>query len=512
MKDLVIAGLLVAVLALAAWPHLSGWLAPRPLDRQMRADFSAFQQRLLAGGAFVAYQTKDGNFAEIKALLEAQQKAFEEFKNANNAELAAIKKGATDPVAQAAIAKINEAIDKISDGIKAATKSATDRVDEIEKKLNRPGTLLANGMTPEEAKAELKAVERHNVHLRAYASEKGLPQPALITLEQFRAGKAAFIKACRYGERALSDDEEKALKAMSVGSDPDGGYLVPADMAGRMVTKIYDSSPIRQIADVQPTSRDAVEGMEDTGEADSGWVAETGTRTDTSNPQLGKWRIPVHEQYAQPKATQQLLDDAETDVEAWLVNKVGDKLARRENTAFVTGDGVGKPRGFTTYPTAATADALRTWGTLEHIVTGTSASLGVGTAAVDKLIDVTTSLKPAYRQGANWVMSRTLVGDVRKLRDGQGMYIWLPNMQATAPSSLLGHPITEAEDMPAKAADSLSIAFGNFRVGYQIVDRQSIRVLRDPYTDKPYVKFYSTKRVGGGVVHYEAIKLMKFGT
>lgn len=507
MKDWVIAGLLIAVVALAAWPLVRDHAA-RPLHRQMQADYSALQKRFLNGAA--QFETKDGDsvdFAEVKRLLEEQQKAFKSFREANDAEIAALKKGLNDPVAAATAKKVNDELDRLAGELK----KATPRIDEIETKLNRPGA-LGGTQTPEEVRKELKAVERHNVHLRAFAAEKGLPQPALITVEQYRVGKAAFLKACRYGERALSDDEEKALKAMSVGSDPDGGYLVPADLAGRMVTKIYDSSPIRQIADVQPTSRDAVEGMEDLGEGDAGWVAETGSRGDSTNPQLGKWRIPVHEQYAQPKATQQLLDDAETDVEAWLVNKVGDKMARVENTAFVTGDGVGKPRGFTTYPTAATADASRTWGTLEHIVTGTNASLGVGTAAINKLIDVTTSLKTAFRQNARWCMSRSFIGTVRKLTDGSGGYVWLPGMTAAAPSTLLGAGITEAEDMPAVGTGSLAVAYGDFKQGYQIADRQSIRVLRDPYTDKPYVKFYSTKRVGGGVLNFEALKLLKFST
>ncbi len=510
MKDLVIAGLLIGALALAAWPYVRDRFSS-PLAERMENDYSAYQNRFLNGAAAYEFKTPpDGggvDFAEVKRLLEDQQKAWSAFKTANDDELAALKKKLSDPIAADVVKKINEALDKLGDGIKAAT----SRADEIEKKLNRPGA-LGGTQTPEEAKAELKALEKHNIHLRAYAAEKSLPQPALLTIEQFRAGKAAFVKAIRYGERALNNEEEAALKAMSVGNDPDGGYLVPADLAGRMVTKAFDTSPIRQIADVQPTSRDALEGIEDVGEAGAGWVAEMGTRTDSTNPQIGRWRIPVMEQYAMPKATQQLLDDSEVDAEAWLVNKVGDKFGRVENTAFVVGSGVGQPRGFTSYPVAALADSTRTWGTMEYIVTGTNGSLGVGTAAIDKLIDVQTSLKPVFRGNARWVMSRSTVGTTRKLRDGAGSYIWSPPVQAFTPSTLLQAPITEAEDMPAVGTDSYSVAYGDFKQGYQIVDRQSIRVLRDPFTDKPYVKFYATKRVGGGVVHYEAIKLLKFGT
>lgn len=467
----------------------------------MYADYRAFRARLLSSGA--AFETKDGNIAEIKSLLQKQGDAFEEHKKALKERDDEVKKlGAARAETETKLDKIGKTLDEVADGLKAATK----RADEIETRLNRPGA-LGGGKADDK---EMKALADHNLTRKAWAKDRQAPAPADLSIEEFRAVKAAANKWLRYGAQNLSADEAKAL---SVGSDPDGGYWVPADTAGRMVSKIFDTSPIRQIAAVQSISRDALEGVEDINEAGSGgWVAEAGSRSDSSTPQIGKWRIPVHEQYAQPKAAQTLLDDAVVDVEGWLANKVADKLARTENAAFVTGDGVGKPKGFTAYTTAATADASRTWGTLEHIVTGTNASLGVGTAAINKLIDVVTALKPGFRQSATWVFSRSFVGTVRKLTDGSGGYVWLPNMQAGAPASLLGYPITEAEDMPAVGTGSLSVAFGNFAEGYQIVDRLGIRVLRDPYTDKPYVKFYTTKRVGGAVLNFEAIKFLKFST
>jgi len=297
---------------------------------------------------------------------------------------------------------------------------------------------------------------------------------------------------------------------MSVGSDPDGGYLVTPDTGGSIVTKVYESSPIRQIAAVQLISTDALEGINDLNEANAGWVAEQAARTATTSPQVGKWRIPVHEMYAMPEATQQLLDDSMVDIEAWLAGKVADKLARLEATAFVSGNGVGQPRGFLDYTTAATADATRAWGVLEHLATDTSASFGTDPNGSDKLIELVHKLKEAYRNDARWVMNRAVLGATRRLKDTDGGYIWLPSMEAGQPSSLLGYPVTEAEDMPAIAANSLSIAFGNFRLGYQIVDRQGIRSLRDPFTNKPFVRFYTTRRVGGAVQNFEALKLLKF--
>lgn len=463
----------------------------------MYADYRAFRARLLSAGA--AFETKDAGIGEIKDLLKKQGEAFEEHKKTLKERDDEVKKlGAARAETEAKLDKLGKTLDEVADQMKAATK----RADEIETRLNRPGA-LGGGRADE---SELKALAAHNRGRKAWAAERRMASPADLSVDEFRAVKAAADKWYRGME--LSADERKA---MSVGSDPDGGYWVPADTAGRIIQKVFDTSPIRQISPPQMIGVDALEGIEDLNEASAGgWVAETGTRTTSNTPQIGKWRIPVHEQYAQPAVTQQLLDDSVFDVEGWLANKVADKLARTENAAFVTGDGVGKPRGFTTYPTAATADSSRSWGTMEHIASGTNASLGVGTAAINKLIDVVTALKPNFRQGAAWVFSRSFVGTVRKLTDGSGGYVWLPNMQAGAPATLLGYPIVEAEDMPSVGTGSLSVAFGNFQAGYQIVDRQGVRVLRDVYTNKPYVNFYTTKRVGGAVLHYEAIKLLKF--
>ena len=321
------------------------------------------------------------------------------------------------------------------------------------------------------------------------------------------AAKAALLKYLRKGEQRLNTAEFAALegmqKALSVDSDPDGGYVVTPEMSNRIIEVVYETSPIRQIATVETIGTDAMEGLYDGDEAGAGWVSERGSRSETDTPQLGQWRIPVHEVYAAPRATQKFLDDANMNVEAWLNRKVADRFARRENTAFVLGTGVGQPRGFMTYASGSTR------GTIERV------NSGDGTHMVPKAVfDVLYALKNPYRTGAVWVMNRATVGYIRTMRDesggaGTGDFLWQPGLQAGQPALLAGYPIVEAEDMANLGTGSnLPIAFGNFREAYTIVDRVGIRVLRDPYSNKPYVEFYTTKRVGGDVVNFEAIKIM----
>jgi HK97 family phage major capsid protein len=214
-----------------------------------------------------------------------------------------------------------------------------------------------------------------------------------------------------------------------------------------------------------------------------------------------------------PSATQKLLDDAGVDVGAWLEGKIASKFTRTEETSFVTGDGAGKPRGFTTYTTATTADDARAWGTLQHVATGASGGFGTDPNGIDKLLDLIGAMKPHFLPGARFVMSRITQTKARQLTDASsaGKFVFVPSFQAGVPNTLLGYPVTLADDMPAySTADALAVAFGNFSAGYQIVDRLGIRVLRDPYTSKPYVLFYAVKRVGGDVIDFEAIKFLKF--
>jgi HK97 family phage major capsid protein len=293
---------------------------------------------------------------------------------------------------------------------------------------------------------------------------------------------------------------------MEVGSDPAGGYTVTPDMGGRIIKKIFETSPARQLFDVTSIGTDAMEGMIDRDDLDTGRVGEKQARPETGTPDLGKWRIDVNEQYAMPKVTQKLLDDSGFDIESWLANKVSDKLSRVENTAFFAGDGVNKPRGILTYATAAQNDAARAWETFEYIASGGTSTI----TDTNFLINLVFALKAAYRVGANWTMNRKTLGYVRTLKDGDGNYLWQPDFSQRQGGALLGYGIVEAEDMPDAASNALSIGFGDFKSAYQIIDRMGIRVLRDPYTEKGFVKFYTTKRVGGGALDFDAVKFMKF--
>lgn len=433
-------------------------------------------------------------------VLEELGKAFEEFKATHAREIGEVKKGFADVVTTEKLARIDDALNALSEKQQAAIQ----RAEALEKRMNRPGF---GGKDGDAAALELKAF---NGAVRSFAAQHSRPTPAEVSAEGLSEYKAAFERFLRYGKDELDATERKA---MSVGSDPDGGYLVTPDMTGRIVTRMFETSPMRSIASVVTIGTDALEGIRDTDEAGTGgWVSETATRSDTATPQIGTWRIPVHETYANPKMTQKLIDDANINVEAWLAGKIADKLTRYENEAFVTGNGVSKPQGITAYTTAATADATRSWGVFEHIMSGASADFASSNPA-DKLLDLIGAMKDAYLANARWLTRREVITKVRKFKEATtNAYMWQPGMQAGQAQQLFGFPITIAQDMPALAADSLSLAFGDFREAYQIVDRAGFRTLRDPYSSKPYVSFYTTRRVGGGAVQFEAVKFLKFNT
>ncbi len=241
----------------------------------------------------------------------------------------------------------------------------------------------------------------------------------------------------------------------------------------------------------------------------TGWAGETAARPQTSSAQLAELAFPVMELYAMPAATQALLDDSAVDIEAWMSSEIEIAFAEQEGAAFVNGDGVTQPSGFLTAPKAA--DASWSWGKLGYVTTGVSGGFAASGAS-DVLIDTIYALKAGYRQNASIVMNRKTQNQIRRFKDANGNYLWLPPTGPGQPASLMGYPVVEAEDMPNIGADSFSIAIGDFRAGYLVVDRLGVRVLRDPYSAKPYVLFYTTKRVGGGVQNFEAIKLVKFGT
>jgi len=431
---------------------------------------------------------------EIKKIIEAQGQAWEEFKKTNDALIAAKADGKAVGDLEAKLATLSAGMDKLAD-----LKSEFDAVV----------ANLQRGATGADAKtAELAAeCKGFNAMLRADFQSKGRAIPQDMTAEQYGEYKSAFFKAIRHGNlEALSADERKALSA---GSDPDGGYMLPTPTVGRMVKKLYDQGVMRQLANVQTISTDALEGIADNDEADAGWVSEMGTRDDTDTPQVGKYRIEAHEMYAQPKVTQKLIDDAATDIEAWLADKVADKFGRVEAAGFISGNGVGQPRGIASYTTVATGDDTRAWGQFEHVVTGANGDFH--TTKADPLQDLLGAFKDQYLQNAAWLTRREVRTKIRKLKEATSdRYLWEPSLQAGQPDRLLGYPMRIDQNMPTIATGSLSLAFGDFREAYTIVDRIGVRTLRDPFTAKPYIRFYSTKRTGGGAVNFEAVKFLKF--
>ncbi|RJX18953.1 MAG: phage major capsid protein [Desulforudis sp.] len=375
-------------------------------------------------------------------------------------------------------------------------KKIAARIDQIEVALKRvPRSTGGGGQT------EMDEAKQFFVAQRALSRKEipagGLPDDQ-VNLDEFQAYRRAFPAYLRrFDERAqrLTADQ---VKALSVGIDPDGGYLVTPAMSNRIITKLWENDPIRQLVAVETISTDALEMMVDVDEAACGWVGETESPTETATPQWKEQRIPVHEMYAEPRATQKLLEDSAIDVEAWLANKLGDKFGRVEGAAFVSGTGVKTPRGFLTY-TNGTA-----WGQIEQV-----AMLHASAITTDGLINVKYSLIEQYLNRCTWLMNRLTVRDILKLKDGDGQYIWREGLTDAQPSMLLGLPLRMATSMPQVAANALSVALADWREAYTTVDRLGITTMRDPYTAKPWIKFYTRKRVGGAVTNFQAIKIGK---
>lgn len=434
---------------------------------------------------------------EIKRLIEDQGKAWDDFKKTNDELIAAKADGKAVGEIETKLAKISEDLDKLSE--------IRSQFEEVEKKLGRP----QNDTEAKAANDLALETKGFNAMVRAEFQSKGKSIPAELSPEEYTQYKSGFFKlAVGAGMDALSTEERKA---MSAGSDPDGGYLLPHATAGRTVAKLYEQSTMRQLAHVQTIGTNGLEGIVDNDEADAGWVSEMGARDDTGTPQVGKYKIEAHEMYAQPKITQTLLDDAAMDVEGWLAGKVADKFARVEGAGFTTGDGVGKPRGLFDYATATTADSTRAWGTFQHVVSGANGDFH--TTKADPLQALIGEFKPHYLQNASFLMTRGVRTKIRQMKEATSdRYLWEPSLQAGQPDRLLGYQVNVDQYVPALTTGSLSLALGDFKEAYTIVDRIGIRTLRDPYTAKPYIRFYSTKRTGGGAVNFEAVKFLKFSS
>lgn len=399
-------------------------------------------------------ETKVAAGGDLNGVMAELMSAFEEFKSTNDERLAELeKRGSADTLLDAKLDKLNAVLD--------GHKSALDRA----------------------------AVEKARPALEGGRAVEG---------DEYKDAFSAYVKR----------GEEKAL---SVGSNPDGGYLVPAQTETEITRLLTGISPMRAICGVRQVSSSVYKKPITVTGPQVGWVGETAARNQTNAQVIDELSFPTTELYAMPAATQAFLDDAVVDVGQWIAEEVNAAFAEQETMAFILGDGVNKPAGFLDADTVA--EDNRAWDKLGYIATGEEGGFSSGAAgdASDVLVDLVYALKAGYRQNATWLMNRRTQAVVRKLKDADGGYLWQPAGTPDGRASLMGFPLVEAEDMPDIDVDSFSIAFGDFRRGYLIVDRQGVNVLRDPYSAKPYVLFYTTKRVGGGVADFDAIKLLKFG-
>jgi len=332
-----------------------------------------------------------------------------------------------------------------------------------------------------------------------------LTRPALSGTKADPA-RTAFTD--RYLRKGL-DAGAPELKSLSIGVPSDGGVAVPNEIDAVIDGTLKNISPIRTIASIVQVGSANYRKLINVGGVTAGWAGETAPRPVTGHGNFIEIAPPMGELYANPSASQAMLDDAMFDVEAWLAGEIATEFARAESVAFVTGTGTGQPKGFLSYPATPADDTTRPFNTLQYLATGVAGNFPASNPQ-DKLVDLVHSLRPPYRQGAVFVMNSATLARVRKMKDATGGFIWQPSLSAEQPATLLGYPVIDAEAMPDVAADSLSVAFGNFKAGYLIAERNTTGVLRDPYSNKPFVQFYATRRVGGAVINSEAIKLLKF--
>jgi HK97 family phage major capsid protein len=425
------------------------------------AILAASAATMAAAPAAARFEFKDASGGDpVVALAQA----FEQFKATNDAALAEIKaKGSADPVTDEKLTKLNDEISRLSSIVEA-----------VEKKNARP-MMGRDGreMTPEA-----------------------------------KAHREGFVDFLRKGNEAgLADLQQKAL---SVGVNADGGFTVPQELDRMIYDMVKEVSPLRAICNVVSVGSNKYEKLVNLHGTASGWVNETAARPETNSPQFASIVPPSGELYANPASTKWMLEDSIFDVEAWLATEIALEFAKAEGAAFISGSGTNRPRGFLAGSApVATADAARAFGVLQYVAGGAASTLPT---SHDVYINMVYALKAMHRTGAAWVTSKAVLSEIRKIKDTTGQYLWQPTVAADQPSTFLGYPVTEAEDMPSVAANAFPLAFGNFRNGYTITERTSTDILRDPFTNKPYVMFYATKRVGGAVIDSDAIKVLKIST
>lgn len=410
---------------------------------------------------------------ELRTAIDTLGRGWEEFKAAD-----ALNKKNRDGVLDEKIARLTEDISRQHEAL-----------TQIETKQNRPAL---QGADAEEGALEVKAHKQFALEMSGLSNGR-----RVITPEEYKSYRGVFANYLRHDKDGFGQIEHKAL---SLGGDPEGGYfLAPSEVANRITKRVFETTPMRDIATVQPIGTHEFKIPQDPNTALSGgWTGETTARTNTGTANVAMKTITAFEQYAMPVCSQQLLEDSVIDIESWYAEKTADIIARTENTAFVSGTGSAQPRGFMTFANGTT------WGTIQQIGSGTS-----GAFTYSGLLNLITSLKEPYQPGASFLTKRANIASVMLIQDGNGRYIFQPivggNFNNTA---LLGYNLRYGNDIPAVGAGALAMAFGDFKRGYVIVDRVGISVLRDAYTNKPNIVYYTRKRVGGDVDDFDAIKLL----
>lgn len=437
---------------------------------------------------------------EIKALGDDTKKVIEDI----NRNFESLKKTIDSQDSKDAV--IKEKIEKLGSDISTRQEELDKKMlkqqEDLEKKMGQLEMMMkrpGGNLSREEEKILLKDAKDFLIASRSVlnSEEKGISvDDSEVNVEQFKEYSKAFTKMLRSrgGEKQMTPE---LFKALSVGIDPDGGYTVSPYLSNRVVEQMYEMDPVRQLASVESITTNALEFMVDRGQAGYGWESETSAGAETTTPDFGRKRIPVHIMYAKPRATQQLLEDSGINVESWIANKVADRFARIEGSAFINGDGVGKPRGIMSYPNGTA------WGQIQWVNMGAAATL-----TADGFVDIKYALLEYYLERGTWLMSRGTMAACMKLKDGEGNYLWKPSMIAEDPSSaILGLPVRMSPSMPAVAANALAVVLADWKSAYLIVDRLGITIQRDPYTVKPFVEFYTRKRVGADVIDYDAVKI-----
>lgn len=393
----------------------------------------------------------------LEELFKKMQEEFGSFKIENDRRLKQIEsKGFADPLTEDKINKHSEAVTKLQ-----------KQIDEMQAKLSRPGV--------SEVTEEKEDARQHKKLFRDYVTKgktDGLP--------------------------------ELQLKTLRVSVDADGGYAVPDELDRTIGDMERQGAPMEAEVNAVTAGGEGYSKLFRDGMAGSGWVGEEDARPATASPTLASFTPSYGELYAMPEATQKILDDSFFDVEGWLGGEVAEKFAQDLDLAIISGNGTNKPKGILAYTLATTTDATRAYGTIQRVQSGTA-----GDFDADDLLDLVAALRPGYRTGAKFLMELGTITKIRKFKDTTGNYIWAPGYGVANPQSVFGYPIIDDPNMPVVAASANAIIFGNFKRAYRLINIKGIRVLRDPYTNKPLVRFYTTKRVGGGVEDTRALKVLQ---